>query len=397
MTIRNISLALGILAISTISFGQKKNETSAAVEYKNKFMPAFQSQKLDVAKKSILAAKKFIDLAAAHPDTKESQKTLLYKGNIYSSLAILSAMDSTLTDVTADDAIDIAIKAFEHGYGVGKKYKQDIEESVYKNSAMLAMAAGVAYEAEQFAEAAEAYEIAGRYSDAIGIMDSNYIFNAALCYDKSSNFDKAAVGYERLAKVGYRGTASAVLASRAYRSAGNLDKAKEVISFARKANPTDRELLLELVNTNIDAGDAAGAEKALAGAIASDPGNKQLHYTIGTIYIDLNESAKAEQSLRKSLEIDPDYVDAQYQLGAHLFNWANELKTEASALKIGDPKYNALNVLSSEKMDGALEVLEQYIANNANDKAVLTILYQAHHKKGNSEKAMEYKKRADAL
>ena len=66
---------IGALLITTSAFTQKKNETSAAVEYKNKFNPALRSMDFETAQKSILSAKEFIDLAAEHPDTKESSKT----------------------------------------------------------------------------------------------------------------------------------------------------------------------------------------------------------------------------------------------------------------------------------------------------------------------------------
>jgi Tfp pilus assembly protein PilF len=45
----------------------------------------------------------------------------------------------------------------------------------------------------------------------------------------------------------------------------------------------------------------------------------------------------------------------------------------------------------------ALVPLERYIAKNPNDKDVLNILFQINRSLGNSEKALEYKKRADAI
>ena len=257
--------------------------------------------------------------------------------------------------------------------------------------------AGMLYKGEQYKEAAELYDIQSRYSDAVNELDSAAIYNASLCHEKSENYEAAAVGYERLAKVNYRGTTSAVLASSAYRKAGNIEKAKAVINEARKNNPSDRELLLELVNTNIDAGDAAGAEAALSDAIATDPNNKQLHYTIGTIYIDLNENEKAETALNKALEIDPKYADAQYQLGAHLVTWAGNIKTDANQLKFGDPNYNKMIQQSEDTYKRALIPLELYIESFPTEKAVLNILFQIHRNLGNSDKALEYKKRAEGI
>ena len=399
MSLRTLGVFLSIVAIATGSLAQKKNETSAAVEFKNRFSAALAKGDMETAKKSLIAAKDFIDLAAAHPDTKDSPKTMWLKGEIYAYFMVVGIQDQDLDFVklAGEDGLDQSIKSFAHGYTLGKKFKSEIENSVYQKVVLINTQAGALYNAGQYAAAAELYSVQARYSGAINQMDSSAIYNASLCYEKSENYLAAAEGYERLANVRYRGTNSAILASSAYRKAGNIEKAKEIIAEVRKDYPTDRDLLLELVNTNIDAGDAAGAEAALNDAIATDPTNKQLHYTIGTIYIELKENEKAEIALSKALELDANYVDAQYQLGAHLVTWAGDLKTEANQLKFGDPDYNKLILQSEETYKRALMPLENYIISFPEDKAVLTILFQLHRNLGNSEKALEYKRRADAL
>ncbi len=393
---RNLGLAVGVLAITSLAYGQKKNETSAAVEYKNNFQPAFMKQDMESAKKSLTKAKEFIDLAASHEDTKGSQKTLLYKGQIYGSWAMIMAMDENPDEAQMMEALNTSVEAFKTGHKAGKKYKSDIEQAVNTNITLFNMAASASYKAEEYKDAAEAYDFAAKYSDAIGQLDTNMVYNSALCYEKAEDYGKAAKRYERLAKVNYRGSTSAILASSAYRKSGDIEKAKSIINEARKADPSNKELLLELVNTNIDAGDAAGAEAALNDAISTDPNNKQLHYTIGTIYIDLKDNEKAEKALNKALEIDPNYVDAQYQLGAHLVTWAGNLNTEAKQLPFGDANYNKMLAESEEIYKRALVPLEKYISSYPDDKQVLTILFQIHRNLGNSEKALEYKKKADA-
>jgi len=388
------ALAFIFTTLGTLTFAQKAKETSAAVEYQ-KVQKAMMMQDMDGAKKALLSAKGYIDEAAQHEETKASQKTLWLQGDIYGMLAIFKAQDTTIA-VDPDAAITKSIDSYKTGYPLGKKYSRDIEASANKSADMMFMAGGMAYEKQMFEEAGEAYELASRYRDAINVFDTNSVYNSAICYEKAGNSAKAAPAYEKLAEVHYKGVLSAVDASRAYRNSGNIEKSKAIINKAREKDPTNRELLLELVNTNIEAGDAAGAEKALNDAITTDPNNKQLHYTIGTIYIDLGENEKAEAALRKALEIDPNYQDAQYQLGAHLVTWAGDLKKEADGLKFGDPNYNKLKQQSDEIYQRAVEPLEKYIGSNPNDKAVLTILYQLHRNLGNSEKALEYKKRADA-
>lgn len=396
---RSSALFMCGIALTTSALAQKKNETSAAVEFKNKYQVALMSGDNEGAKKALIAAKGFIDLAAEHPETKESPKTLYYKGEIYSNFLVLGmqTMDTSFIKLAGEDALEVSIAAYKKGFEVSDKFDRDIKDAVMQKRSMLDMYSNAMYKNEMFKEAGELYMTQAMFSDAVNELDTTSIFNGAICYEKASEFVKAAEGYEKLAKAGYKGTTTYVLASAAYRKGGQPEKSKAIIVEGRKKYPSDKDLLLELVNTNIDQGDAAGAEAALNEAIAKDPNNKQLHYTIGTIYIDLKENAKAEQALNKSLEIDPEYIDALYQLGAHLVTWAGDTKTSANQLKFGDPNYNKMIQESDDIYKRALIPLEKYIAKSPNDKDVLNILFQLHRSLGNSEKAMEYKKRADAI
>ena len=83
MSLRNLGLAVGVIIISTTAFGQKKNETTASME-RNAAVSAMHSKNIEGAKSKLLSSKKYIDLATAHEDTKNNQKTLCLKGEIYS-------------------------------------------------------------------------------------------------------------------------------------------------------------------------------------------------------------------------------------------------------------------------------------------------------------------------
>ena len=426
MIIKNLGLAAGVLLMTTNTFGQKKNETSAAVE-RGKALIAMQKQDVDEAIKFFLSAKKYIDLAEAHVDTKERQKTLWLVGDIYSQLVVLGEAKQD-KDLIASlggskEAMTRAQQALKKAFPKGKKHKDDIIGTVDQNRIIMNKMANINYKSENYTAAADFYAGQASFADCIDMIDTNAIYNAAISYDKAEQYSAAIPMYLQLAELNHNGTQCYVLASAAYRKTGDIDRAKALISEAREANPTDKDLLLEVVNTSIEEGDAAGAEKALAGAIDQDPNNKQLHYTIGTIMIDLGNKAfkaqkadgvssedaaahkatgnsyfeKAEASLQKALDIDPDYVDAQYQLGAHLVEWAGAINTEASKVDPDDRlTYEVMKAKSKQTYSKALAPLEKYIASYPNDKAVLTILFQIHRSLGDSAKALEYKKRADA-
>ena len=259
------------------------------------------------------------------------------------------------------------------------------------------MAINAMYDQKKFKEASEAYEFQVNLSDAVNQVDSSSLFNAAVCAEKAGDMNRAADLYMRTAEIGFKAPDIYAIASSSLRKAGKKDQAKAILEKGKQKYPSEKSILLEMVNTSIDEGDNAGAEASLQAAIAKDPSNKQLWYTIGTIYIDLKQNDKAEQALNKALEIDPNYTDAQYQLGAFLLGVAGDISLEASRLKFGDAQYDVLMAKSDEYYKKALTPLESYIQKNPNDKAVLTILFQIHKNLKNTDKALEYKKRADAI
>lgn len=399
---KNGLLGLAIVTgslLSTSSFAQKTVETSAALEYK-KYNEALMKGDVESAKKSLIKAKDFVDQAAGHPDTKESAKTLYYKGQIYSNFLTLGmiSQDTNFMKSAGENAYDDAIAAFKLGYNVPNgKFDGEIKDAVFGKKMEIEKFTGALYQMGKYNEALELYDVQVSLSDAINLVDSLSTFNAGICAEKAENFTIAAQRYKRCAEIGYKAPEIYVLASSTLRKDKKTAEAKAIIIEGRKKYPSDRGMLLELVNTSIDEGNSEEAEKSLQEAIAADPKNKQLYYVIGTIYIDLKQNDKAEAALNKAIELDPNYADAQYQLGAYLLGVAGSIKDQANSLKFGDVNYDILMAQSDEYYKKALIPLESYISKQPDDKDVLTILFQIHKNLKNTEKALDYKKRADAI
>lgn len=399
MKIKLFNLALVAVTLSTGSlFAQKANETSAALEFR-KYGESLMKGEFDAAKKALTKAKEYIDLAAAHADTKESPKTLYYKGEVYSGFISLGMMtqDTNFLKIAGEDAFDVAVASFKKGYAVSDKFDGEIRDAIYGKKMEMEKFSTLLYAGNAFKEAMQIYDAQVQLSDAINQVDSLSIFNAGICAEKAGDFATAAQRYKRCAEISYKAPDIYSMASAMLRKEKKIAEAKEVIAMGRKKYPSDRGLLLELVNASLDEGNNAEAEKSLQEAIAADPKNKQLYYVIGTIYIDLKEYDKAEAALNKAIELDPNYSDAQYQLGAHLVGVAGNIKEEASRLKLGDPNYEVMLAKGDEYYKRAVTPLEAYITKNPNDKEVLTILFQIHKSLKNTDKALEYKKRADAI
>lgn len=396
-----ISLVAGSFLFGFQSFAQTLNETNAALEYR-KFSEQLQSMmmggenKMDKAKVILLKAKGFIDLAAEHPDTKDRAKTQFLKGEIYTAMLIANADDTTYIKENGDKLLEEGLAGYKKSY-TDKKYKSEVLTSINTKKQMFSMGTEVLYKDGKFKEASEAYDFQVKLSDVVNEIDSSSLFNAGLCAERAGMIGVAAERYKRCAEIGYKAPLIYALAANALRKDGKKAEAKEILAVGSKKYPNNKDILLEMVNTDIEAGDNAAAEASLAAAIAADPNNKQLHLTIGTIYMELKQDEKAEASLNKALEIDPNYEDALYQLGALLSGNAVTLKQEASQLRQGDPNYDKMLAKAEELNKRAVAPLEKYIAKNPKDKQVLIILAQIYRGLKNPEKSAEYKSRADQL
>lgn len=395
--IKNVILA-GVVLFTGQVIAQKKNETSAAVAFKNTYSMAMSKNNLEGAKKALTDAKGFIDLAAENEDTKSNPKTLWLKGAIYSNLYLFGKNNNDSTLISQEsELIEGSMSAFKNGFESSDKYDDDIKSSIFGVHSNLEKYSRTEYDASNFEDAGKYFNLQADFLNIVNILDSNSLFNAALCYERVSDLPKAATNYLKLAEIGYRSNVTYALAASCYRRNEQMEEAKKVISIAREKFPQDKDVLLEAVNINLALNDAVGAEALLNEAIAKDPENKLLHLTIGAIYIDLKENEKAESAITKALVIDPDYEDALYQLGAHLVNWAKEIVEESNQLKYNDPKVGELEAKSNEIFNRAIIPLEKYAEKQPTDKQVLTILSQLFRNIGNIEKSTEYRDKASKL
>jgi tetratricopeptide (TPR) repeat protein len=369
-----LTAALGIFLISAplISTAHKKNVTDAAMLMK-KFSPMAIMD--PATKKNVEEAKKFIDLAAANPETAEDMKMHLYRAQIYFALIELSQADvmkgGKVDETLVEQNSEVSKASFKKVMEDPKKsFKKDAEDFINMRSEMGFNMGIKSYNDKKFEQATQMFAMAYEVQKFLNVEYKEAYTNTTLSLN---NY------VDSLLKI------------------KNYDKANEISESVLEIMPKNIDVIITLININLQKGDAVVAEKYLNKGLELDPKNKQLYYVLGTSYIDLKQNDKAEQSLNKALEIDPNYTEAQYQLGAHLFNWANELKYEAGQLDYKDPKVSTLEAQSKEVLGRALVVLEKYIEKNPNEKAVLDILYKTHYKLDNKEKAAEYKKRMEAI
>lgn len=360
------------LVLSTAAFGQKKNVTDAILLMR-KYNPMGE---LAANKKTVTEAKNFIDLAAANAETAEDLKMHLYRAQIYYALVETATIEAASTGTVADQAAlsgykDVAIASFKKVLDDPKKTWTADAQSFVNGRADFMFNQGIAaYNAKKYEAAAQAFLAAHEIKTYLGEDFKDAEVNTSLAANYAVEDYLAAKKYD------------------------------EAITFAAKiaeAMPKNIDILISLVNINLQKGDVAATETYINKALALDPLNKQLYYVLGTSYMDKKENEKATAALQKAIEIDPNYNEALYQLGAHLYNLAVEKRNATVELDYKDPKAVKLEAEATELFKQALTPLEKYASQNADDKAILDILYKTNMKLGNIEKAKEYKTRLDAL
>lgn len=365
-TIKRNTLILGTLFLTSVSFSQKLNETSAATEYKS-FTKAYLKGDFTVASSKITKAKEFIDLASEHSDTKNNPKTIYYKGLIYGGLFDLEI------DKNAQNAI-----AFE------SISNENLKKIIELNG--------------EFKDDSRAV-INGR---------STLYFDQGLSKYNGSIFDQATVLFfkaystkqfigENFEDASKNGIISLGQANNEFDKLKDVASAVKLTDFVLTILPTSISVLCTRIDLAYKSNDNEAATLYINKALSIDPTNKILHYNLGTSYMNQNKFQEAESHFLKSLENDPSYTNALYQSGANYFAWANEIIKTANLLPFNDPKFPKMDAEAKEIQKKALIPLEKYIDTDPNDKNILDILYKTHRKLGNTEKASSYKARYDAL
>ncbi len=393
----NLGILCATLFIGAQGFSQNSNVVSAALEFQ-KYEPALAQQDLVKAKSYLLEAKKYIDPAMKDESTKADPKANYYNAVINYSLMEMSALPNS----------------------------EDLE--IYKSDSIL----GVIERSIKLTESKK------RYRSDIDLFFNRRVAQAVTIGEmmfKQKNFEMAFAGFagayqvKKIANIEEERDAmrtNAIIAARNYidtlTKTGDSEKALEFISGALEMFPESEDLAIAGVNIALDKDDLVKAEAYFNAAAKSSPNNKVLFSNMGSIYLTAADKAyndfakmditdagyqqksdeveslytKAENNLGRAIEIDSLYAEAAYNLGVLYLGRGEKLKTTASQMDFNNPDYDKVSERSQEMYKKAIVPLEIYIKQDPNNAGVLNVLFQVHRNAGNTEKALEYKRRADA-
>lgn len=394
--IKIAALAVGILVVS-LANAQKSNVVSAAVEYK-KFEMAFYGGNMEEATSVLLNCKEYIDPAMNDESTKDDPKAHYYNGIIHFGLMIVSSAqpeNEVLKQFQSEETKEIVERSLKFAHD-DRKYKSEVESYIDRWVSMMSMQGSMMFEKKEYDMAFAGFGGAYALRQMIDIEDEDMKNNALV---------------------------SAKNAVITMKNEGKTKEALEFIESTQELLPDNPDLAIEGINLSFELGEFEKAESFIAAVVKVNPEDKQLFASIGRIFLTNADTqkktlmemdiyspdyatqsskvdelyAKAETNLKKALEIDPKYADAAYDLGVLYLGLGETMKERVRQLDYEDPNREELEKKSEELYAQAAVPLEIYVEQDPNNAAVLRVLYQVYYNAGNTEKALEYKKRSEEV
>ncbi|MCE3280985.1 MAG: tetratricopeptide repeat protein [Bacteroidetes bacterium] len=368
----------------------------------------------------ITRAKDAIDLASAHPDTKDQAKTQVYRGQIYMELFRRSLKvemdkkkdpDPKKNEVAAFQAVSTqdlfaAYDAFAKAKSLDVKgnYASEINKGIGEITVYTSNKAVYDYNAKNYAAALNSFEKAYEIS---GSKDTATLQNLAITADRAGNYDKAKMYYEKMAELKVGRASTYLQLMNVHMSMKDTVGGMEVLKKGRAAFPNDINLLLNETDFYIKANKSAEALANLNKAVEAKPNDHILYFARGNMYDNLSnpKDAKgkelekpkdaeekmklAEADYKKSLEIKADYFDALYNLGALYYNNGVNLGNKANTIT-DQKKYEAEIKRANDEFNKAVPVLEKAHSVNEKDKGTIIALKNIYYR-------LQMKEKGDAM
>lgn len=440
---RKIAFAL-LIALSVTAVAQEKQLISTAV------IALDNRNDLPEAKKYIDQAGDAIKAKGGSTDVKQMSKYLYYRGVIYMRLALNDSPDLA---ALAPDGIDVAAASFiellefEAKQGDKARYSQDAAGYIPTLSNALKSKAYDQNEANDYLGAAEyfkkAYEL--QSNPALGEMavtDTITYYYTGLSYNAASKYPESIAIFEDILKMGYNGytyLATSVASDQPMRFGSKKDMDDQVklgiavnptigpserpnvyktllgaflatentedfsayLAQARSEFPNDVSLINLELQGYIDAKEYKKALDILDLAIAKNPENAIYYYVKGFIYqTNMKDNDAALAAYAKAIEVADTSFDAWFMSGVVWYDQGKEVIEQMNKLttsKADQKKYDELTVVKKGKFEKSVPFFEKAHELNPTDAETIKALWEVYRQLRMNEKAMEMKKKLDAL
>jgi tetratricopeptide (TPR) repeat protein len=367
---RKIMLSSALLLFSLASFAQKHQVVSAYNYLKNN---------------ELNEAKAAIDEAAKNEQTIGLAKTWVYRGQVYSAIAL----DTTGT-YNVPDALDISLSSFKEGgkLDTKKEFEEDISRGVEGIAFMNFNRGVIPYNNKEFELAlkhfnavSEAYDFLNQTYN-LGIVDTTAMFYGAFAATGCRKYDIAKNKYETLLSANHKKPEIFQGLEVIALSMGDTLLALQYIEQGRTMFPDNNQLMFDELNIYLAQNKTQEVFNKLKDAIAKNPSSVELNYVLGNKYdSNLKDTANAIKYYEAALKIKPDFFDALYSAGALYYNQAvniNDVMNKLGYDQASQKKYNILEVERDKMFSRALPYFERAYAVDASDKDTKSALREIY-------------------
>lgn len=419
---KKLSVLFLMFALSFSLAAQKSAVTSAWSYLKDGF--------LDDAKKSI-------DKAEVHADTKDWYKTYYFKGMIYQEIGV---SEKPKYKSLCTDCLDIAYEAYvkairlnfvnpeyrnldlttEVGLMQFVKVLSEGDERNYENTEALYdiignrfpalsnafINQGVAkYQANDYEIAYTNFEKAVMISTLSGKLDSQLYYFASLAAMKAKKFEEAITLNDFLIQLNFGANEDEKVGvylnqAVAYRETGDTAKMLTTLEKGISKFPTaNYPLVIETFNYYVNKGESEKAFEYINIAIEKNKEDAQFYVIRGTLLEEMKRKQEAEADYLKAIEFQPNNFDANYSLGAFYYNTAVDTLDWADK-NIPINKFAELDKykeIANDYFKKSSPYLEKAHTEQPNNMNVLGTLKTIYYRLGDMEKYSATNEKINAL
>lgn len=419
---KKLSVLFLMFALSFSLTAQKSAVTSAWSYLKDGF--------LDDAKKSI-------DKAEIHADTKDWYKTYYFKGMIYQDIGV---SERPKYKSLCTDCLDVAYEAYmkaiqlnfvnpeyrtldlttEVGLMKFVKLLQEADDRNYENTEALYDIIGnrfpalsnafinkgvTRYQENDYELAYTNFEKAVMISTLSFKADTQLYYFASLAAMKAKKYEEAINLNEVLMQLNFGANEDekvGVYLSQAiaYRETGDTVKMLSTLHKGiEKFTNANFPLVIETFNYYVNKGETEKAFEYINIAIEKNQTDAQFYVIRGTLLEEMKRKQEAEADYIKAIELQPDNFDANYSLGAFYYNTAVDTLDWADK-NIPINKFAELDKyrdIANNFFGKALPYLEKAHAVQPENMNVLGTLKTIYYRLGETVKYTETSAKIDAL
>lgn len=417
---KKVLVLAGVLLLSAISFGQKKEIKKAD--------KAVNSGKITEAMSYLSQAEGLLGGA----DNAMKSQFYLVKGK-----ALLASAGSDVEKMKlASEAFKMAKEVDTEGENTNEINKQT---QVIKSS--LEAGASTDYKAKNYKMAANKFYTA--YS--LSPTDTLFLFNAALASKVGDDFDNAEIYFKRLADIGYTGMQKQFVAinketskeepfvskssrdlmvkagthvkpmekmseskrelvllslAQIYMAKEKNEEALEVINQVRKDNPKDMTLIQVEADMVYKQGNIERYNELMQEMTALDPSNPDLYNNLGVANAKLGLNDEAIKYYNKAIELNPENPGALINIAVLILSGEKEYNEKMNALGTSKADYARYDELKEEKIGlyrSAVPYLESALKYRKDDVDIIRTLKGIYSQLGEDAKVKEMNARLETL